>query len=83
MASRSDKNTTLTHKIQTGGEITVNLVLTIQLDSDGLAIAAAPAASRRHIKDIIVEQNQQDDDVDMIIPDIKSEGIIQFGEKVE
>lgn len=85
MASRNDKNPTLTHKIQTGGEITVNLVLTIKLESDGLSIAAAPARSKKHIKEIIIEEPDEDEDdlVDLVIPDIKTEKIIQFGEKVE
>ena len=50
-------------------------------------MVATPASSRKHIRDIIIEDQYDDDDdddeVDMIIPDIKSEGIIQFGEKVD
>ena len=86
MGSKTESDTkTITHRVQTGGEITVNLILTIKLEGDGLSVSAAssaPATSKRLMREQIVTP-AEDDDVDWIIPNIESEGIIQFGKKVE
>jgi hypothetical protein len=86
MGSKTESDTkTITHKVQTGGEITVNLILTIKLEGDGLSVSAAsaaPATSKRLMREQIV-MPAEDDNVDWIIPNIESEGIIQFGKKVE
>lgn len=86
MGSREKESQTVTHKIQTGGEVTVNLVLTIKLDNEGLSVSSAealPASSKKLMKEQINETYSDNDKVDWIIPDIESEGIIQFGKKVE
>ncbi len=79
MASRHHDNATFTHKIKTDGEVTINLVLTIKLDSDGLALSASSVKSSKHTTPI----DDGDDDVKFVVPDIQSEDIIQFGEKIE
>jgi len=87
MGSKADnKSKTITHKIQTGGEITVNLVLTIKLEGDGLSVSAAPvspATSKKVMQEHTVELPSENNDVDWIVPDIEPSGIIQFGKKVE
>jgi len=78
MASRShDHGGTFTHKIQTGGEVTVNLILTIKLDSNGLSLSTMPASSSTHTIGM-----DDDDKVKFVVPDIQSEDIIQFGEQI-
>ncbi len=79
MASRNhDQGGVFTHKIKTGGEVTVNLVLTIKLDSDGLSLAAVGGGG----KSAAIIDNSDDDDVKFIVPDIHAEDMIQFGESV-
>lgn len=77
----------IVHQVQTGGEITINLILTIKLDNDGISVSSAatePMKSKKIMKEFITKQIQEDeDDVDLIIPDIDVDGIIQFGNKVE
>jgi len=83
MSGRSGTEKTVTHVVQTGGEITVNLILTIKLDGEGLSVSteAGPAHSKKLMKEYLTKDD--DDDVDLIVPDINPDGIIQFGKKVE
>jgi len=87
MGSKSDTDaTTITHKIQTGGEITVNLVLTIKLEGDNLSVSSAeagPATSRKLMKKQTVELPPEDEEVKWVVPDVESAGVIKFGKKVE
>ena len=69
----------ITREVQTGGEITVNLVLTIRLENNNLSITAGDER-KQLMKEQIVKNKE--DKVDLIIPDIESEGLIQFGQKV-
>jgi len=85
MSGRSESEKTITHKVQTGGEITVNLILTIKLEGDRLSVvdaATTPVSSKKLMRERMLQQGE-DDEVDLIIPDIKSNGIIQFGKKLE
>jgi len=84
MSGRSENEKTITHKVQTGGEITVNLILTIKLEGNQLSVSSAeatPVLSRRLMQDQLIEQ--EDEDVDLIVPDIQAGGLIQFGKKLE
>lgn len=64
------------------GEITINLVLTIKLEGSGLT-ASAPPETKPSSPAVPVKRvaEEDDDKVDFMIPDIKSEGLIQFGKK--
>lgn len=75
-----NKNTTLiTEKITTGSsEVTINLNLTIRLDSEGLSVQTGFIEP---IKKNIVEA--MEDKEDLLIPDIESGQLIEFGRKVE
>jgi len=87
MASRSHDNTNLKYQLQTDGEITVNLVLTVKLDSDGLAVAAADATQTTSKKEFKQENEVEDDEeASFIIPnfaDDDDDDILEFGNKVE
>ena len=85
MSSRTENEKTITHKVQTGGEITVNLILTIKLEDGRLSIgsaSASPVLSRKLMREQIVTQDD-DDKVELIVPDIQSTGMIQFGKKLK
>lgn len=86
MSGRTERApATVTHKIQTGGEITVNLVLTIKLDSDGLSITQADASaleSKKMMKQQTHSSVDKEEEVDLIVPNIEIGNMIQFGEDV-
>lgn len=67
------------------GEITINLVLTLKIEAGNLVVSSAEATTepiRPMVpkKTFVVDDN---DEIDWEIPDIKSEGIINFGKEVE
>lgn len=69
------------------GEITINLVLTIKLDGSNLVIGTPERefASRpkRKKKNKSEKTFKIEEDINLIIPDIESHNIIDFGNKVE
>ena len=82
MSGRSEEKK-ITHVVQTGGEVTINLVLTIKLEGDGLSVSteASPITSKKLMKEYLSQGD--DEDVDLIVPDIQPSGMIQFGEKLD
>jgi len=68
------KSQDITTKIETGGEITINLVLTIKLDGSNLSISTGNLEHQENIR--------SNDKVNLMIPDIESFGIVEFGDKV-
>ena len=67
-------------KIETSGEITINLVLTIKLDGNNLSV---DAQSMEEPKKATKLKTISIDDDDMFIPDIQTGGIIDFGNKAK
>lgn len=81
MSGRSHA-TNLTHKIKGDGEVTVNLVLTIKLDSDGLSLTLPSEITNLNNQQVKKNKMVDDeDDVSWEIPNIESDGIIDFGKK--
>lgn len=74
-------------KETSGGEITINLNLTIKLEGDQLSISAETAEPRDEWKppkmSPVKRQEVDEDDLDMLIPDFDSGEVIEFGRKVE
>lgn len=68
--------TLIQEKVASGGEITINLNLTIKLDSDGLSLSVGDVVEKKKVS--LVEDKE-----DLLIPDIESGKLIEFGRKVE
>lgn len=74
-------NTIITKETTREGEITVNIVLTLKLE--GLtASAEASSVVAPPVTKMVKTLKVEDDDLDFMIPDLKSEGLIDFGKKV-
>ena len=75
-----------TSQHELGNEITINLVLTIKVEGNNISVDTTTAEPVQNKKKITVHEidDEEDDDesVSFIIPEIKNEGIIHFGEKV-
>ena len=73
MASVSSPGLTIIKERTRDGEITINLVLTIQLDGNNLSMAVNP------------DQNLEvaEDDIEFAIPDFETDDIIEFGRNVK
>ena len=69
--------------MKAGGEITVNLVLTIKLDSSGLSVVTMSQSevAKQNMQQHVIDDD--DDIIDFIVPKFENKGVIQFGDKVE
>ena len=63
--------------IKSSSDVTINLNLTITLDSDGLSIGA-DIPGKKKMQNFAI----YDDDVDLIVPDIPMGETINFGKQV-
>jgi hypothetical protein len=73
-------------KVDSTGEVTINLNLTIKLESDNLTLTTGVVGETlfEKSKKLMKQRIQQlDDEVDLIVPNIESAGLIDFGKKVE
>lgn len=62
------------------GEITINLVLTIKLDGDGISISGEPIKKDKPILDL---NEEKDTKVDLEIPDFNDDTeMIDFGKDI-
>lgn len=71
MSSRSER-AVIKQVVQSNGEITINLVLTIKIEEDGVKIRTSEQSIRK---------DNQEKEVDLIVPVINSYGILPFGNK--
>lgn len=75
MASVSNQGQTILKETTKEGEVTINLILTIKLENDGLSVTAKPQ------KNLNLGVNEEDS-VTLEIPDFESDNdIINFGRK--
>lgn len=77
------KPSTLINQTVQAGEITINLNLTIKLDSDGLAIKAEAVEPKPQIVRPIDMYKIEEEDPELMIPDFDTGEMIDFGRKVE
>lgn len=78
MAQVLRPGTTLIRETVQSGEITINLNLTIKLDSDGLSVKAETAEPvKKAIQTYDIEE-----DPELMIPEIEMGEMIDFGRKV-
>lgn len=73
-------------KVDSTGEVTINLNLTIKLDGNNLSITVDDRAGtpETQSKKLMRQSLQQAvEDVDLIVPNFDADGLIDFGKKVE
>lgn len=68
------------HEVITKGDITINLILTIKLDNNGLSVSTSEVLPDKKPKNPF---HFDDSDTNLLVPDIKIEPLIGgFGEQV-
>ncbi len=77
-------STIIREQLNSTGEITINLNLTIKLDSDGLKVSAQTEQQNFIPRPIFKKEEQsKDDELEMLIPDFEMGEMIDFGRKAD